>query len=971
MRQLSTFLFFAISSFFWGVANASQVTLTQLEINFLEQTPVISIGGNLDWAPYVMTSSSGEITGFDHAVLQLVNEKTGANFQIIGGIWADIVAQAQARKIDGLTTSAVSAQRSEYFDFSVPYFVVPKLLLVSEGKRLSVKAVFNTEECRIGYIEANENDRQLLSRYPSCKNRTYRNVKALVDGLINNEVDAIIESHTVFDAEPARAALLETLEVIPDGDLELVFSLRKDYSEALSILNKGLMAISAQERLRLTNAWFQNYQLLQPFEDSIRLDFTKEEQDFLTSKDVIRVGGMSDFVPFNYVVDGLPAGYSVEYMNLLITLLGKDIEWVHEPLGPLLNQLEQGQIDVFPHLAITKERIPRFDYSEFEHVSFYIGLLSDRSGNFTHINDLNGHTLAVVNSYFLYEYLRKEHPNINLLITSSTEASVAAVLNGRADAAIDNIPTFNYLIKESWLTNLSVNTIDGLQLDLKADLHMAVPKGERIWLSILEKAQANMPADKVLELRKTWIFDEEPMDRLALTDVEKKFLAMHPVIRFRIRPDRPPFEFVEDNQAEGIAVDYIRAIAEAMDFTAEFVVNNMAPEEAYIEMESSRELFDTLAYSVKNPSRERRFSFGDVYMNYPMMIIGHSGTALINGMSDLRNMTVVLETGFLTNDWIRRDYPHINIINAPTTFKALEIVHNGGADAYVGNLAVANYLMNFGGLDNLKVLAPSDYGEISYNFIAPKEWPELASILSKGYQSLPLSQHSSIQQKWFSLRIVKTIDYALVRNILIIGFFTIFFIVLWNRRLASERKETERALAALQIVQGKLETTNAELARVSVTDKLTNLYNRSKLDGLLANELARSKRYKSIMSIALIDVDYFKRVNDTYGHLAGDEVLKLLSKLLLENIRDVDIVGRWGGEEFLVICPSTDQTGLMAMAEKLLQTISQTNFPMVGQVTISVGTATIEPSDTNFTLLKRADDALYRAKEAGRNRVSD
>ena len=185
----------------------------------------------------------------------------------------------------------------------------------------------------------------------------------------------------------------------------------------------------------------------------------------------------------------------------------------------------------------------------------------------------------------------------------------------------------------------------------------------------------------------------------------------------------------------------------------------------------------------------------------------------------------------------------------------------------------------------------------------------------------------------------------------------------------TDRVRTEQEL---EEKTAELQAANRLLSKVAVTDSLTQVYNRRHFDELLFKEIKRFKRRKyAYLSLMMLDIDHFKRVNDTYGHLAGDEVLKLLSKLLLENIRDVDIVGRWGGEEFLVICPSTDQTGLMAMAEKLLQTISQTNFPMVGQVTISVGTATIEPSDTNFTLLKRADDALYRAKEAGRNRVSD
>jgi diguanylate cyclase (GGDEF)-like protein len=161
-----------------------------------------------------------------------------------------------------------------------------------------------------------------------------------------------------------------------------------------------------------------------------------------------------------------------------------------------------------------------------------------------------------------------------------------------------------------------------------------------------------------------------------------------------------------------------------------------------------------------------------------------------------------------------------------------------------------------------------------------------------------------------------------------------------------------------------------ELDRLSTTDKLTQLYNRTKLDNALSEEIKRAQRYTTqSLSIILTDIDHFKKVNDTFGHQAGDSALIQFSKILRENIRNSDIAGRWGGEEFLIICPHTDNTGATQLAEKLRKILAHSNIEIVGNITASFGVAEFLSGDDADKLLGRADRALYKAKDAGRNQV--
>jgi len=151
---------------------------------------------------------------------------------------------------------------------------------------------------------------------------------------------------------------------------------------------------------------------------------------------------------------------------------------------------------------------------------------------------------------------------------------------------------------------------------------------------------------------------------------------------------------------------------------------------------------------------------------------------------------------------------------------------------------------------------------------------------------------------------------------------------------------------------------------------LTQLFNRLKLDKTLISEIERSNRYQHPLSIILFDIDHFKNVNDTYGHQAGDQVSKEIAVILQSILRTTDIAGRWGGEEFLVICADTDLQGATELSERICAAIANHAFDRVGQVTSSFCVATHSQNGSEADILAHADTALYRAKEGGRNRVA-
>ncbi|HEB62441.1 MAG TPA: diguanylate cyclase, partial [Bacteroidetes bacterium] len=160
-----------------------------------------------------------------------------------------------------------------------------------------------------------------------------------------------------------------------------------------------------------------------------------------------------------------------------------------------------------------------------------------------------------------------------------------------------------------------------------------------------------------------------------------------------------------------------------------------------------------------------------------------------------------------------------------------------------------------------------------------------------------------------------------------------------------------------------------ELQKIAYIDQLTKLFNRLKIDEMLERCYNSYKRYKRDFTVILIDIDDFKQVNDTCGHLVGDEVLKSISLILNKNTRNIDFIGRWGGEEFIIISKETDIDGAYIIAEKIRKAVESFVFKVNLRQTISIGISQYKKEDTIDSLIKRADDALYKAKENGKNRV--
>ncbi|WP_052748965.1 GGDEF domain-containing protein [Arsukibacterium ikkense] len=326
---------------------------------------------------------------------------------------------------------------------------------------------------------------------------------------------------------------------------------------------------------------------------------------------------------------------------------------------------------------------------------------------------------------------------------------------------------------------------------------------------------------------------------------------------------------------------------------------------------------------------------------------------LINGM--LLGMVVVFTFFFFINLAFYALYTvalldFIGAVLAVTILRRFQLLHHVRQAAYQTVLLLALFLLGY-----LGFTAPQFYSlywlcifpPLAF-FLLGSRLGLIATMLFMALLTMLLSWRSA---SWpadsFGAEALLNVAFASICLVLLVHYYEV------------SRNEVMRALA----IQHR------QLQRLSVTDTLTGLYNRSKLDAILSQEISRSIRHQSPFSVVLADLDFFKAVNDNFGHMAGDQALMSFAGILLQHCRELDVPGRWGGEEFLIVCPHTDIIGAKQLAERIRAAVADYDFAHGKQLTVSLGVASFIRDDDASTILKRADDALYRAKGKGRNRV--
>ena len=457
---------------------------------------------------------------------------------------------------------------------------------------------------------------------------------------------------------------------------------------------------------------------------------------------------------------------------------------------------------------------------------------------------------------------------------------------------------------------------------------------------------------------KDLIFNPKNLHKVELTPKEKAFLIKKAALNLCVAPDWMPYDGIGDNKHIGLSSHIMEQFSKKFGINFKLIKTDSWNES--LEFMKSKKC-DILSLAQKTKNRQSYMQFITPVMELNYVIATKSSELFIDSFKSVLDKKFVSIKGDSVTTYLKEQYPNIKLLEVDSPLVALKMVSNNEVFGFIDTTLAIGHAITTHGLHDLKITG--EIGWISKQAIASSiSNPILNTIMQKAVDSIDTNQINEQMSKLVNVRYETGVDYTLVWKIVACSFLLILLFLYWNRKITLSN-------ILLQEANKIIDIKNKELELLASTDKLTSISNRNRLDEILQQESQRAIRYSSSFGIIIVDIDYFKRVNDTYGHQVGDTVLQEIATILKTNLRKTDVVGRWGGEEFMIICTETDYQGIQSLSQILKKKISSNIFNINEQITASFGASLYQKNEDINKLIKRADDALYYAKEHGRNRA--
>ncbi len=674
---------------------------------------------------------------------------------------------------------------------------------------------------------------------------------------------------------------------------------------------------------------------------------SEEEQEFVKSHPVITVQNERDYIPVNFNDNGVAKGYSIDFINLVAQKVGLEVEVVGgKNWQEYLDMVQRQELDVLLNAVKNQER-SRYMHFTTPYLQLYPSIFSRDGSQLSSIESLYGKVLAVPAGYYFIPYFQKNHPKITILLTRDNLDSLQAVATKKADAAIGLAYTMQQLILDNFIEGIGISGIADIEELENHFERLGVRSDMPLLRDILQKGIDSVTYEERNSLKKKWLeFARiDPIEKeVGFTELEKQYLEQKQQIRMCVDPEWMPFESIKGGKHYGMSADYFELIEQKLPIPIKLVpTENWSQSLEYIKDRRC----DILSLAMATPQRKKYMDFTAPYLQIPLVIATQNDKFFINDLGALKGKKVGIVKGYAYLELLQNRYPQLELVPVDSVKDGLNKVLHSELFGFIDTLATIGYIFQKEYIGELKIAGKFEQ-TWDLGVAVRNDHKQLLHIFDKVLLTITPRQKQEILNRWVSINYEQPLDIKYIYQGVAVAAVIILFLL---------------------YRQYTLKEYNRKLRYLSTHDNLTGVYNRMHLDRLLDVELERAKRYDEPFCIIVFDVDDFKYINDTHGHQAGDKLLVQLVQIIRDNIRKTDILGRWGGEEFLLICPFSKEEQARVLAQKLLKKVRE-NCRIEGDgVTMSGGIASFRKGENEKILFARADKALYEAKKNGKNRV--
>jgi len=689
------------------------------------------------------------------------------------------------------------------------------------------------------------------------------------------------------------------------------------------------------------------------------LHLTEEEKNFIQENTVVKIAMMPDFAPFTYEVNGKVVGFEHDLLDIISQKTGLTFEKHIDKWTTIYNAFKNKEVDVISSISYKEYREPFTLFSSSYYDIPIMIFVRDNFGEYNGLKSLTGKKVGVLKDVFYVNEL-ENIGTMNLVYFDNYSDLTSDLVFGKIDALIQNLTNINYLIKKNVYSNITIASELILPNTTKEDLRLGISPEKPLLGSILQKAISSLTKQEKKTLTDRWIgvIKEYVGGHIELNKGETAYVNTQR-IKYCINPTGLPFEGLSENGEHiGMSADYYSLFKRVL--SAQFVLVMTESWSQSIDYIKNREC-DMLALGMETSERKSYLNFTSSYLEVPLVVATRVDVPFINNILDLEGEKVGIVKGDAFVKILKNKYPSLSIIEVEDIYDGLDKVKSGQHFAYIDTLASIGYEFQSNYFGELKI-AGKVTESLKLSVAVRKDDKTLLNILQKAINTITNESHRKILTKWVPIKFEKSVDYKNIWQIALVSILFIFLVIYWNIKITNANK-------LLKVAQKDIEEKNKALNQLAVTDKLTDLFNRRKIEEIIQAELNRKERFKHSFCLSILDIDHFKKVNDVYGHQQGDRVLIEISSILKSNLRKTDFVGRYGGEEFILIFPESSVDSIFSIIEDIRQKIATKHFEGVGHKTASFGVATSYKGDTVEKLINRADRALYIAKNNGRNKI--
>ncbi len=941
---------------FTGVAAAAAVPPAQLPER-------IAIGIVADNEPYSSDGPHG-VEGFSIDILDAVSRQTGIAFDYRVGSWADVYAAFLRGDLDAVDEISWRADRAERMLFTRPYHVRQTVIMHDVNRPVApVESLDDLRGLRVGVLK----DIYYVDKLQAAglELSTYTLQSEIVRALAYGWVDVIVGAEVTLSyfARQEALASVETLGPAPlDGmeqeDFRIAVPLDRPTLQAE--LDDALAALDPVWVARTIERW-REYGGRGLRQSGFRL--SASQQSAVRQQGPVRVGLMPDYAPLSFDEKGALRGLTVDVLARVQDLTGLRVVPVVDQWPALMAMFERGEIDVMADISAIPERAGRVRFTEPYHHLAVVGFSREPGRRQLDPRGMAGQRVGYAEGIFYEAALRRDLGD--QAVPYGDQVSLFRALEaGDVDLVLAALVTGNHWIRELGLRG--VHVAGELELDgiVREDLRFGLRPGLEPLVPVFDAALAGISATEMRVIENRWLGaslqpPSRDGSRPVWTDQEAGWLARRgQSLIYCAQPDWMPIEAVSaDGEHRGMAASLLQTFAGRSELR--FDAWPVADARAGIAALEAGEC-DFLSALPAGWATTPNLALSRPYLQLPTVVLGRLQTPFMQRFADLDGSRVGITRDLGLLEELQTRYPGVRWVPVSDEPAGLVALQRGELDAYVGTLASTSLQLQELGMADVRVIGrvPGDTGLTLATRAADDT---LTGILQKLVATVGARERSALEAQWRTVQIEERLDLRQFWQVLVITFAILALLFYWNRKLNAVNREL--ALA------------NRKLALASVTDTLTGIANRTHFDRAIETTFEQCRRERLPLFMVMIDADHFKRVNDRWGHRAGDRCLQVLARLMQEHFNGSDEhVTRFGGEEFAIFGVTREPDAVAERLEGLRVAVAAEAVP-VGDERIALGVsigwclATPGADSSVESWVAAADRALYRAKAEGRNRV--